>query len=204
MLKILALLANIILVFCQLHTLIHIKGKWNILKYYTYLQNFLACMISIVCCIFLLIGIFGGKEIPEFVRGLRYIATSGLAATMFIFIVFLGNGKKMAMTQDDFIHGFHPQKANWILHYICPVLSLISFLFFEREINLSSGIWTGLVPIPSCTYWVVYFFLTVTKRWEEPYSFSCDEKKNVLLEILPFILMPLSFVVISFILWNIK
>ena len=46
--------------------------------------------------------------------------------------------------------------ANIILHYICPILSLVSFLLFEREIKISNGIWTAIVAIPSCIYWITY------------------------------------------------
>ena len=123
---------------------------------------------------------------------------------MFVFIVFLGAGKKIAITEDDFLFGFSPKTANIILHYICPILSLVSFVLFEREMNLSNGIWTGIVAIPSCIYWITYIILSVTKIWEEPYNFASQGEKNNICEILSVLLIPLSFIAFSFILWNVK
>ena len=203
MLKI-ALFINLIIVICELYTLGHIRSKWNILKYYTYLQNFLTLIVSVIFSIFLIEDMVCGRTIPEFVKGMRYVATCGLVAAMFIFIVFLGAGKKIAITEDDFLFGFSPQKANAVLHFICPILSLVSFVFGEREIHLSNGIWTGLAAIPSCIYWITYITLSVTKLWKEPYDFESQGEKSNAPAILSVLLIPLSFIAISFVLWNVK
>lgn len=202
MLMIGALLANIIIVILEFYALGHINGKRNILKYYTYLQNLLALIASLIFTVFGIIGMVFNRQIPEFVKGFRYIATCGLVATMFIFITFLGNGRKIAITDKDFCGGFSPKMANAILHYVCPLLSLISFVLLEREIPLCNGIWTGIVAIPSCAYWVIYLILSVTKKWEEPYQFSSPGKGNKFLDHLLYFILPLSFIAISFILWN--
>lgn len=199
---IIALILNLVILGCELYALGHIKDKLNILKYYTYLQNFLSLITSLICSVYLIISIPTDETIPEFVKGLRYVATCGLVATMFIFIVFLGNGKRIAMTEDDFLSEFSPKKANIIFHYICPMISLLNFMVFERHINLTNDIWTGIVAIPSCTYWITYIVLSKTKLWEEPYDFTATSNKNNLLEILTMLLIPLSFIAISFILWS--
>ena len=199
-----ALFINIIIVICELYTLGHIKGKLNILKYYTYLQNFLALIVSLLFSIVLIVCMISNKAVPEYMKGLRYIATCGLMATTLIFIVFLGAGKKIAITEDDFLSGCSPKMANSILHYICPILSLISFVVFERGISLTNGIWTSLVAIPSCLYWILYLVLSLTKLWKEPYDFTSQGNKSRLQESLTFLLIPLSFVALSFILWIVK
>lgn len=197
-----ALITNLVIVICEVLTLGHIRGKWNILKYYTYLQNFLALIVSLVFSVCSIVYLVSGRIIPEYIRGLRYAATCGLLATMFIFIVFLGAGKKIAITEDDFLFGFSPVMANIILHYICPILSLVSFLLFEREIKISNGIWTAIVAIPSCIYWITYMVLSLTNAWEEPYNFA--SKANKIWDVLSVLLIPLSFIVISYTLWNVK
>ena len=199
-----AFIINLIIVICEFLTLGHIRGKRNILKYYTYLQNFIGLIVSFIFCICLIPCIVSDRTIPEFVKGLRYTATCGLLATMLIFIAFLGAGKKIQITEDEFVFGYSPKTANIILHYICPTLSLVSFVLFEREITLTNGVWTGIVAIPSCIYWIIYIVFSVTKRWEEPYDFASQGEKNNIGEILSVLLIPLSFVAISFILWNIK
>ena len=201
---IVALILNLVISGCEVYALVHVKGKLNILKYYTYLQNFLSLIVSLICCVYLAINIIFGQTVPEFVMGLRYVATCGLVATMFIFIVFLGNGKKIAITEDDFLSGLSPKMGNIILHYVCPIVSLLSFVVFERQIDLNNNIWTAIVAIPSCVYWVVYIILTKTKLWKEPYNFASSDKKNKFIEVLTILLLPLSFIAISFILWNIR
>ena len=201
---IIAFIINLIIVICELCVLGHIKGKWNILKYYTYLQNFLTVIVSLTFSVCLGVCTLTNKMVPEFIKGLRYVTTCGLLATMFIFVVFLGAGKKIEITEDDFLFGFHPRTANIILHYICPVLSCVSFLLFEKEIHISNDIWTAIAPIPSCIYWVAYLILSLTKSWEEPYNFASHGEQNKIGDVLSVALIPLSFIFISYILWNLK
>lgn len=200
MFKTIALIINILIIILEIFTLHKIKRKLDMLKFYTYLQNLLTLIVSIVLVIYLTLNLLSNTIIPEYVRGLRYIVTCGLVSTTFIFVVFLGAGKKLSITEDDFKKGLSPKLANVILHYICPLLSIISFIFFEKEILLNNGIWTLIVALPSCLYWMVYILLSTTKKWEEPYNFST----NKVLEILTYILIPISFIVFSIILWNVK
>lgn len=200
-----SLILNLIIIGCEIWTLSKIRKKINIIKYYTFLQNFLALIISIIFSIYLIIAIFLNGTIPEFIKGLRYIATCGLIATMFIYVVFLSSKSKNLLSEKDFTSNFNPKKANFILHYFCPVISLLSFVVFERQIILTQSEWTGYVAIPSCLYWIIYVILSATNLWEEPYDFTpTKEKKNILLEILVMMIIPLSFILISYVLWNIK
>lgn len=200
MFKTIALIINILIIILEIFTLHKLKRKLDMLKFYTYLQNLLTLIVSIVLVIYLTLNLLSNTIIPEYVRGLRYIVTCGLVSTTFIFVVFLGAGKKLSITEDDFKKGLSPKLANVILHYICPLLSTVSFIFFEKEILLNNGIWTLIVALPSCLYWIVYILLSTTKKWEEPYNFST----NKVLEILTYILIPISFIVFSIILWNVK
>ena len=197
---IIALILNIILIGLELMVLISIKGKRNILKYYTYLQNFLSLITSFIFSLCLIFCLSVSESIPEFFKGLRYVSVCGLLATSFIYLIFLRKENKNVISQDDLLFNFNPKLANIILHYLAPLLSLVSLVFFEQEIILTNGIWTALVAIPSCLYWLVYLILSASKKWDEPYEFST---KNKFIEVLTFILIPISFIVISIILWNI-
>lgn len=199
-----ALFINLIIVICELYTLGQLKRKSDILKYYTYLQNLIALIVSLIFSAALIAGAVSDRAVPEYVRGLRYVATCGLAATTFIFMAFLGGGKKMSLTEDDFLFGCSPKTADALLHYVCPLLSVVSFVLFERDISLSNGIWTSLAAAPSCLYWIVYAVLSATGLWKEPYDFASDEDKGSLHKVLPFILIPLSFIALSFVLWSVK
>lgn len=200
-----SLILNLIIILCEITTLSKIKRKINIIKYYTFLQNFLALISSGILSVYLIVNLFTNRLIPEFVKGLHYVTTCGLIATMFIYIVFLSSKSKNVLSENDFLSNFSPKKANFILHYFCPVVSLVSFVIFEREITLTHSIWTGYAAIPSCLYWIIYLILSVTNLWEAPYDFASSKgKKNILLEIITMIIIPISFVLISFVLWVIK
>lgn len=200
-----SLVLNLIIVGCEIWTLSKIKRKIYIIKYYTFLQNFLALIISIIFSVYLIIAIFQNGTIPEFIRGMRYIATSGLVATMFIYVIFLSSKSQNLMRKEDFISNFNPKKSNFILHYFCPIMSLLSFVIFERQIILTQSEWTCYAAIPSCLYWIMYAILSATNLWEEPYDFSLTkEKKNILLEILVATSIPVVFILITYVLWNIK
>ena len=109
------------------------------------------------------------------------------------------------MRKEDFISNFNPKKANFILHYFCPIMSLLSFVIFEKQIILTQSEWTCYAAIPSCLYWIMYAILSATNLWEEPYDFSLTkEKKNILLEILVATSIPVVFILITYVLWNIK
>ena len=194
---------NIFIVYFELLTLSKVKRKREIFKYYTYLQNFLTLIVSMVFCVFSFAYLVFNKDIPEFVRGLRYIVTCGLVATTLIYVVLLSSNKNNKITENDFNSSISPKKANLILHYICPLLSVISFVGFERSIVLETGIWTLLVAIPSIIYWIIYAILSTLKLWKEPYDLSFG-KNNKVLNIIIIALIPISFILITFILWNIK
>lgn len=194
---------NMFIIYFELSTLSKVKRKKDIFKYYTYLQNFLTLIVSIVFSVFSFVYLVFNKDIPEFVRGLRYIVTCGLVATTLIYVVFLSSNKNNKITKNDFNSSISPKKANLILHYICPLLSVISFVGFERSIVLETGIWTILVAIPSIFYWIIYAILSSLKLWEEPYDLSFG-KNNKVLNIIIIALIPISFILITFILWNIK
>lgn len=195
---------NGLIVICEWMVLGHLKDKRNIFRYYTYLQNALTLISSLLFLFCTAFTFMTGGMMPEVIKGLRYVSTCGLLAAMLIFIVFLGNGKKAAISAEEFRNGFHPNTANLILHYICPLLSCISYVLFERSIVLSDGIWSALAALPSCIYWIVYLILTITKRWEEPYHLMSEGKNHTILESLSMILIPISFIGISFILWNLS
>ena len=206
LLLILALILNLIIIGCEIVIFIKINKKIDIVKYYSFYQNFLALIISIIFCFYLVIFMFYDSDVIDIMRGLRYIETTGLVSLMIIYGIFLSSKDKNLLKDSDFKLGLSAKAANFILHYFCPIISFVSFVFFEREIVLNEMNWTWYVAIPTCIYWGGYIFLSVTKLWEEPYDFSIyrGERKNIFLEILEVLVIPLLFVFISFILWLVK
>lgn len=200
-----ALVLNVILCICELYALGNLRKKADILKYYTFLQNALSLLVSLVFSVCLTAALLFDRAVPEWARGLRYIATCGLTATMLIYFLFLSANEKNRLTAEDFIR-LNPKTGNFLLHCLCPMVSCLSFLLFERQIPLSESLWTGLAPVPSCLYWVVYLILSAAKLWEEPYNFSPAGagKKTIFREALTMMLLPLSFMAVSYGLWQLK
>ena len=146
---IMALVINIIIIVFEMFIFIKLKDKRDVFKYYTFLQNFIALMTGIIFVIFVIMNLFFDILIPEFIRGLRYMSTCGLLIAMFVYVIILRNNDKNALSKEDFNKDINPNIANIILHYLCPLLSLLSFIIFERSIPLTNSIWTGLVSISS-------------------------------------------------------
>ncbi len=195
---------NLTTIACQIFALANIKNKIDIFKYYTYLQNLLALVFSAIFCLFVVVHWIWDNPILQFVRGLRYVGTCGLVATMTIYLLFIGKGKNV-ITQKDVCEKVSPRLVDLLLHYLCPVVSLLSFVLFERTLPLSDGIWTALVNAPSVLYWIAYLLLTVKKAWKQPYDFSSkDNKSSNFRQALTFVLIALIFVAICILVWNVK
>lgn len=197
---IVSLVINIILIFIEMYVFLKLKNKKEIVKYYTYLQNLLCLIVSIIFCIFILSNLLFDSIVPEYVRGLRYVVSTSLLFTSTIYIMFLSSNKNNKIGDNDFVD-ISGSKANLLLHYVCPILSVVSFILFERSIEVSNGIWTMLVAIPSCLYWIIYLILSVFKLWEEPYDFSDGNGKGSIIFVA---FIPLLFILISFVLWNVR
>ena len=202
---IVALVINLIILICEIYVLIKVRRKRNIFKYYTFLQNFLTAIASAIFIVYLILNILFSYQITEYIKGMRYVSSCGLITTTIIYVLFLSSNNKNMLSNEDFVK-LNPKTANVLLHYLCPVLSLLSFIIFEREITLTNLIWSGLAALPSGLYWLVYLILSLTKLWEEPYELISKKMgvKGLLLEIFTLILIPIIFMLVSFLLWTIK
>lgn len=165
----------------------------------------MTAIVSAVFIVGLILNILFSYQITEYIKGMRYVSCCGLVTASIIYVLFLSSNNKNKLSNEDFVK-LSPKTANVLLHYLCPVFSLLSFIVFEREITLTNSIWTGLAPLPSCLYWLVYLILSLTKLWEEPYELASkiNGVKGLLLEIFTLILIPIVFILVSFLLWQIK
>lgn len=199
----LSLITNLAIVALEGWTLGHLRRKRDLFKYYTYLQNLIALLISAVFCICGTAALFQNRSMPQALRGLRYVASCGLTAAMLIYSAFLSSSSQNQLTEADFRPGITPGTANLMLHSLCPLLSMVSFLVFERPIAVTDARWTACAAIPSCGYWIVYLVLSAFHLWEDPYDFSApkDDGKRHLPEALVMALLPVSFISISMVLW---
>ena len=139
---------------------------WGLFVYYTQLSNIFALLVSAsfvtygICVI-----VSKSYIIPLWLKLLRFMVTCCLAVTMIVVFVVLipmigeGGFRLMVLVNATPYH-----------HLICPLLSIISFIFFELkpELNLKH---TVLALVPTIIYGLVMFLLNLLRVVEGPYPF---------------------------------
>jgi hypothetical protein len=195
-----ALILNLFVIGINITVLLKLKRKLDIIKYYTYFHALLLTIINLIYSFCIIMNLLLDNKVPEYIKGLKYVSLCGVLMASFVYVVFLSRKESNRFKDDDFKR-LNPKLANIFLHYVSPLVMLLSFVFFERSIELNNSIWTVLAIIPTALYWLMYLVFTILKVWNEPYDFSSENK---FYEIISYISIPVAFILISFILWNIK
>lgn len=191
--KITAIIINIIIVLLECYILKSIKKKKDIFKYYTYFQNLLLLLASIIYLVFININ-------SELARGIRYIATTGALVASIIYIVFLSNNKENKISKKDIKSKLSPKMINFLLHGLCPALALLNYGWYEKyPIQHMSDMWTGIAPLPSIIYMVCFMYLVSTNKMKNPYELK---SKNKIVALLSMISIPFIFIITSYFLWQ--
>ena len=139
---------------------------WGLFVYYTQLSNIFALLVSAsfvaygICVI-----VSKSYIIPLWLKLLRFMVTCCLAVTMIVVFVVLipmigeGGFRLMVLVNATPYH-----------HLICPLLSIISFIFFELkpELNIKH---TLVALVPTIIYGLVMFLLNLLRTIEGPYPF---------------------------------
>ena len=199
-----ALMLNAVIVAMELFVMSRLANKKDILKYYTYLSNLIALITSAVFVVVTALNLINGNFTPLWLKGIRFSATYMLVTTLFVFSVVLLPWDRSGNTisQSDFLHGVSPRLANLVLHYLCPLISAASFILFERQPILAGSEWTLYGAIPTILYWIMYFIMTATHLWEDPYSLGESEKASGSgMGFLLFLLIPLMSMGLDYLLW---
>lgn len=131
--------------------------------YYTRLSNNLAILSSISLVYFAL----KDKKLPEWVVWLRFVSVIGLTVT-FLTVVFI------LAPRGGYVH-YLLSESGWAHHTLCPIISFISFVFFERPHISQKVLVCGILPsliyivyiVPANILGLVdgpYFFLKVQEQ----------------------------------------
>ena len=194
---IVALAINIILVVIGLIGLIEtIIGFGNpALEYYTQLSNYFALISATIYTVYLYKNIKGktkeknnNKEIknttiPKWVSILKYSSTLSLLVT-FLVVVFI-------LTPMFGLKSFSWmlfQGTNFYFHTICPILTFISFIFFEKHNikGLRDNIRAMYFTMIYATLFIILNILRVVKG---PYPFLMVYYQPIYMSIIWFILI---------------
>ena len=98
----------------------------KMLKFFTVQSNVLAGITALFYVIFFIRERKTKKEIPMFVHILRFVATIDLAITFLVVALFLG-----FITDEGYFSMY--VNANFLFHFLIPVLNFVSFEFFEQS-----------------------------------------------------------------------
>ena len=133
----------------------------RLFRYFTTLSNVLCAIASLVAVVFGLCG-----PLPLWALLLKYTGTAAVTVTMLTVFLFLGP------TSHDW-KGLLTH-AELFLHLICPLLAIVSFLFFEKTAMPAWSIVIGALPVPVYGAWYLYkvVFAPEAQRWEDFYGFN--------------------------------
>ena len=163
---ILAFVTNIIIVLLEIFGLI-LSVKRHGLKvfhYYTENSNYLTLIISLIFCINCIYSLISKKQINTTIIILRFISTTCLTITLlvvlFILIPMFPNTAIFMLFRD----------SNLYQHTLCPLISIISFLFFENDFKLNKKS-IFLATLPTIVYGLIFITLNLFKVVIGPYPF---------------------------------
>ena len=143
-----------------------LKDHFIALEYYTNDSNIIALFSSLLFIIFY-------KKDLKIVKDLRLLATSLLTVTFIVVITILvpmyNFNYKLLMFTDNFL----------ILHTICPILCIISYVFFEKT---SDKIY--LCPILTIVYSIILVLMNIFKLVDGPYPFLKVNTQSIIVSLL--------------------
>lgn len=133
---------------------------WGQFCYYTQLSNLFAGIV----CVLVSFSLLRSPKMPTWVIFLKYCVTIMLTQTFLISLTFLsiawgGIGEIMLA---PIVRYFHT---------LCPILAIVSFLFFDPPIEHFEPRVSLLAMIPTFIYGAVAITLNVLKVWHGPYPF---------------------------------
>lgn len=171
---------------------IKINNKLGI-EYYTVQSNILALMSSLIYVFF----VVSKKNIPKLVQLFKYTSTVCLTLTFFVVILILA-------PMYDFNYGYMLFYNSLIFqHFLCPILAIITFIFFDEIEILSNKDGIKSMSI-TFMYAIVLTFLNIFGKIKGPYPFLMVKDQSILASIIWYIVIFTMTYLITFILRKAK
>ncbi len=158
----------------------------KLFRYFTMLSNLLSAAASIAVVIAWLCG-----GLPVWVQLLKFAGTAAVTVTMLTVLLLLA---PLSHEWKDFLSG-----AQLLMHLICPLLAIVSFLVFEKTRPMTAwAIAVGVAPVAlyGILYWYKVIFVPEERKWPDIYSFTRIGKWPLIC-----LLMLSGTALISFALW---
>lgn len=133
-------------------------------QYYTEDSNYFALISSLVFVICGVVSLKTNKSVGGMVHILRFISTTCLTVTLIVVLVVL-----IPMFPEDSVFMLFGD-SNLYQHTLCPLLSILSFVFLENDVRLTKkSIFVSLIP--TIIYGVTCVTLNICRVMEGPYPF---------------------------------
>jgi hypothetical protein len=148
--------------------------------FYTEDSNLFAMFVCAAMAVSTIISLKKHKDIPKYIQILKYMATCCLAVTFIVVIFILApmigeNGFKIMLLGNSML--YH--------HLICPILAIISFVFFEATPPMNYK-HTILAMIPTVIYAIITITLNILKIMAGPYPFLMVYNQPICMSIIWF------------------
>lgn len=196
--KQLSLISNLLIVGMELGALLLcFIFEWpRTFKYYTTISNVFAGISCFLLALYQIINYKTGKEIPYFAIIFKYISACMLSVTFLVvlFVLVPASGDVNEMIRLLFSPKllFH--------HTLCPILCIISFVFFENEYKIKKK-YILYSLIPTFLYAIIFIFLNAFNIVNGPYFFLKVNNQPIYMSIIWFFAIMSLAAGISSLLW---
>ena len=151
----------------------HVNGGFYSLVYYTEQSNILALISSSIILIYLL----NNKTIPRYLSLFRLVTTVSLLVTFLVVIFILA-------PMFNFNYGWLLfSGASLYMHLLCPLLSVISFIYFENH-SFNNKYDSLIGIIFTIIYAIIAIVLNILRIIEGPYPFLLVYENSVIVSII--------------------
>ena len=171
-------------------------GQAQIFTFYTEDSNIFAAVVCAMVAVCQLWCIFTGRELPRWLKRLKFISTSCLAMTFLTVVIILapmyedGNGWYIMLFTGSML--YH--------HFLNPVVAMVSFLLFEREPRLPL-VSVPLALVPTIVYGVYDLWGNITGRIDGPYPFMRVYDQTIQETLMWFAIILVTNLLYAFLLW---
>ncbi len=160
------------------------KSIGQFFRYFTTLSNMLCAFSALVMLL------YAGAETPFWATVFKFTGTAAVTVTMLTVLIFLG---PLSHKWKALLYGIE-----LVMHLICPLLAIVSFVFFEKTALPAWVIAFGVAPVLlyGLLYGIMVLGVKEERRWEDFYGFNRGGKWK-----LSFCLMLLGAAAVSAVLW---
>ena len=182
-----ALIAGAVIAACRTAP----KGQLNaVFRYFTVLSNLFCAAASVAVAAARLLSGAVEEPIPLWLSLVKFVSTSAVTVTFLTVVFFLM--PKQGGPGELF------KKYNFFMHFLCPVLAIVSYLLWDKVRSPFPAVFLGILPVLLYGAWYMYHVIAAPeeRRWDDFYGFTRNGKWGVALGAM----LAASFA-ISFILW---